>query len=121
MHSRLQCIACGESYPIDRLLYICPACGGLLDICHDTNTLSGNVLRELFDGRLGTLDAPYRSGVWRYKELVYPDAPDDLIVSRPEGNTPLYEAPGWRNGPASAVCGSSTRAKIQPARSRIAA
>jgi len=93
MHSRLQCIACGESYPMDRLLYTCPACGGLLDICHDMNALRGTISRELFDGRLGTLDAPYRSGVWRYKELVYPNAPDDRIVSRPEGNTALYEAP----------------------------
>ncbi len=43
--------------------------------------------------RLGTLDAPYNSGVWRYKELIYPDVDDALIVSRPEGNTNLYHSP----------------------------
>jgi len=46
-----------------------------------------------FDQRLGTLDFPYSSGVWRYKELVYPDLDDGLIVSRNEGNTNLYHVP----------------------------
>jgi hypothetical protein len=27
--------------------------------------------------------------VWRYRELVMPSATDDVIVSHPEGNTPL--------------------------------
>jgi threonine synthase len=41
-----------------------------------------------------------RSGVWRYRELVLPLA-DEHIVSRQEGNTPLYgvgasERSGWR-------------------------
>lgn len=45
--------------------------------------------RSTFDDRLGTLDHPLRSGVWRYRELM-PDFPDDVIVSRQEGNTNLY-------------------------------
>ncbi len=45
------------------------------------------------NSRLGTLDAPFNSGVWRYKELVYPDVDESLIVSRPEGNTNLYRVP----------------------------
>jgi threonine synthase len=32
--------------------------------------------------------------VWRYKQLVYPNVDDAHIVSRPEGNTNLYDAPG---------------------------
>ncbi|HYO89726.1 MAG TPA: threonine synthase [Candidatus Limnocylindrales bacterium] len=50
------------------------------------------VSRALFDSRLGALALPYRSGVWRYKELVYPDLPDEQIVTRPEGNTNLYQS-----------------------------
>jgi len=84
---------CGRQYRTDAVIYTCETCSGLLDVQHDLDALRRSVSRELFDRRLGTLDAPYNSGVWRYKELVYPNAPDELIVSRPEGNTNLYNAP----------------------------
>jgi threonine synthase len=80
---------CQQRYPIDDVRYTCDACGGLLDVQHEFPPVS----RTLFDDRLGTLDAPYRSGVWRYKELVYPGIDDALIVSKPEGNTTLYHVP----------------------------
>jgi threonine synthase len=84
---------CGRQYRTDSVIYTCEACGGLLDVQHDMDALRHTVTRETFDRRLGSLDAPYNSGVWRYKEMIYPNAPDDLIVSRPEGNTNLYRAP----------------------------
>jgi threonine synthase len=84
---------CGRQYRTDSVIYTCEHCGGLLDVQHDMDKLRQSVSRGLFDSRLGTLDTPYNSGVWRYKEMVYPDAPDDLIVSRPEGNTNLYRTP----------------------------
>jgi threonine synthase len=93
MHSILQCINCGRQYSIDAVIYECEACSGLLDVQHDTDWLKATVSRELFDGRMGTMQIPYRSGVWRYKELVAPYAHDDEIVSRPEGNTNLYDLP----------------------------
>lgn len=93
MQSVLQCIACGKQYPTNQVIYTCDSCGGLLDVIHDLDTLKTTATRELFDSRLGTLEAPYNSGVWRYKELVYPDIANDLIVSRPEGNTNLYHTP----------------------------
>lgn len=95
MPSILQCLDCGQQYPINQLMYTCETCGGLLDVQHDLATLKATVSRDLFDARLGLgpLDAPYNSGVWRYKELVYPDVPDHMIVSRPEGNTNLYPVP----------------------------
>ncbi|MEL6270544.1 MAG: threonine synthase, partial [Chloroflexota bacterium] len=95
MPSILQCMDCGQQYPIDRLMYTCEACGGLLDVIHDMDTLKKTVTRETFDARLGAgpLDAPYNSGVWRYKELIYPDLPDSEVISRPEGNTNLYDVP----------------------------
>jgi len=76
-------------------MYTCEACGGLLDVLHDMDWLKQTVTRETFDARLGAglLDAPYNSGVWRYKELIYPDVPNDVVVSRPEGNTNLYDTP----------------------------
>ena len=93
MSSILQCMDCGEQYPIDRIIYQCEKCGGLLDVCHDLDWLQKTVTRATFDTRLGTLDAPYNSGVWRFKELVYPDVAVENIVSRPEGNTNLYFTP----------------------------
>jgi threonine synthase len=84
---------CARQYPTDMVIYTCESCGGLLDVQHDLDALKGIVSRELFDQRLGTLDFPYNSGVWRYKELIYPQIEDAHIVSRGEGNTNLYHAP----------------------------
>jgi threonine synthase len=81
---------CGRQYPTDSVTFTCETCGGLLDVQHDLDTLRHTVTRETFDNRLGTLDAPYKSGVWRYKELIYPDVAPQDIISKPEGNTNLY-------------------------------
>src|SRR5262249_44875779 len=63
------------------------------DVEHDLESLKPRISRELFDSRLGALDQPYNSGVWRYKELVFPEADDNAIVTRGEGNTTLYKTP----------------------------
>lgn len=93
MPSILQCIDCGQQYPINQVMYTCEQCDGLLDVIHDFTNTKTPITQELFDNRLGSLDAPYNSGVWRYKELIYPDIEDDKIVSRMEGNTNLYHLP----------------------------
>lgn len=82
---------CAQQYPIQRVIYTCEVCGGLLDVKHDFG--GERISRQLFDGRLGGLDAPFASGVWRYKELVYPGIGDRSIVSGMEGNTNLYPLP----------------------------
>ncbi len=97
----LQCIRCHRSYPAGEVRYVCD-CGGLLDVWHDLETLRHHVSRGLFDGRLSGAPGPRvtpttSSGVWRYREIILP-ATADTIVSRSEGNTPLYEHPrlsGW--------------------------
>lgn len=91
MLSLLQCMDCGEEYPINKVIYTCEKCGGLLDVKHDFDTIKTQISRETFDQRLGALDAPYNSGVWRYKELIYPDVAIENIVTRGEGNTNLYK------------------------------
>jgi threonine synthase len=82
---------CGQQYPINQVRYGCDLCDGLLDIVHDWSDM--RITRETFDARLGSLRKPFNSGVWRYKELIYPDVPDSMIVSKPEGNTNLYNLP----------------------------
>ena len=93
MHSILQCMDCEQQYPITELIYTCHSCGGLLDVIHDWDALDITINRQLFDQRLGTFETPYNSGVWRYKELIYPGIDNSLIVSKPEGNTNLYMRP----------------------------
>ena len=96
MGSILQCMDCGQQYPINQLIYTCDHCGGLLDVRHDLASIKQSINRDLFDARLGATPSktPYHSGVWRYKELVYPDLDEKLIVTRPEGNTNLYRFRG---------------------------
>jgi len=93
---QLQCIRCTAVYPIEQVRYVCD-CGGLLDVNHDLEALRPEVNRYLFDGRLEGAPKPnvaptVNSGVWRYRELILP-VMADAIVSRPEGNTPLYHHP----------------------------
>lgn len=91
--SLLQCIDCGHTHQLDDPVYVCGQCGGLLAVEHDLERLRPAVSRALFDSRLGEVEPPYNSGVWRYKELVFPGAEPDQIITRGEGNTNLYRVP----------------------------
>lgn len=92
MTSVLQCMDCQQQYSMERVIYACERCGGLLDVLHQWDD-APPITRDLFDARLGTLDFPYLSGVWRYKELIYPAVALEHVVTKPEGNTNLYPSP----------------------------
>jgi threonine synthase len=64
-------------------------CGGLLSVEHGPPSRRGVDLRAYFALRRGAMseNPVAASGVWRYRELVMPNA--EQIVSHPEGNTPL--------------------------------
>jgi threonine synthase len=71
---------------------------GGLETPADMPPTEGAAWRQLFDERAATppiwpvgSDAMLlnSSGVWRYRELILP-APEQYVVSRPEGNTGLY-------------------------------
>lgn len=84
---------CGALYALDDRLYVCPRCGGLLDVEREMETsVSGEHLRALWSERLTSFDRRDRSGVWRYRELL-PFDDDAPVVTLTEGNTPLYDAP----------------------------
>ncbi len=86
---------CPGQWPLYKVIYTCPTCGGLLEVAHDVEALrnrSGAAWMRLFDERSGTTQFPFGSGVWRYKEWVVPDLPDENIVSTFEGNTNLFWA-----------------------------
>lgn len=86
--THLRCPDTGETFAADRTDFRGPT-GAPLEIVHDLPAVS----RTLFDGRLIRPPRPYDSGVWRFRELIHPTLPDAHVVSRPEGNTALYEAP----------------------------
>ena len=87
---KLRCIECKREYPISDIRYRCE-CGDLLEVVHELNRAQAHVLRKRFDERWGSKNRPFSSGVWRYKELIL-DVDERFIVSKPEGNTNLYEA-----------------------------
>jgi threonine synthase len=81
----VRCMDCEARYDGTTLLTSCPACGGLLDITVPLN-------RPISPGELGqgAPETTRHSGVWRYWPLL-PQLPADAIVTRWEGNTPLYQ------------------------------
>src|SRR5207245_825576 len=91
------CASCGQELAASDPRQRCPACRGLLELRHRAPPMTHGGLRALLDSRLGVRRGPLASGVWRYRELVLPEA-DDSLVSYPEGNTPLLARPavaGW--------------------------
>jgi len=63
---------------------------GDLELVHDWDDLDAERLRRTFRERLGERHTIHASGVWRYRELIAPELPDEAIVTRGEGNTRLY-------------------------------
>src|SRR6266581_512633 len=82
---------CGARFALNERLYVCSRCGGLLEIAQDRQSDPAQ-LRTVWTTRLVSFDPRYRSGVWRYRELL-PFADDAPLVTLAEGNTPLYDAP----------------------------
>ena len=92
------CDACDARFGARDARVQCASCGGLLHVQHPQPPTCGVALRESFDARLlpargpqGT--GPGDSGVWRFRELVMPDASDEDLVTQGEGNTPLLARP----------------------------
>lgn len=84
---------CGETYPLDEVVYSCKNCGGLLEVTHDAEELkkrSAQEWKDLFDERYRRNAWPYGSGVWGKKEWVCPYVEDDNIVSLYEGGSNLF-------------------------------
>lgn len=81
---RVTCMDCGRAFSGDRALTTCPSCGGLLDA---SIRLDRKLTPAAFARVPGSLAE--RSGVWRFAPLL-PEIPATRIVTRQEGNTPLY-------------------------------
>ena len=94
--AQLQCIEdnCHARYPIDRQIYTCVACGGLLDVVYDFSPdASASEMKAIFLERKAAGSSLDQSGVWRFRELLPFVSDLSQVVTLAEGNTPLYDAP----------------------------
>ena len=82
--SLFKCINCGEQVPLEQSTYACPACGSLLEVHIEPDwftSKSAEAWKTLFDSRLAGQPGPDGSGVWRFREWVLPDLPEEHIVT----------------------------------------
>jgi len=75
------CIACGEKYDADEILYSCKRCGDLLEVKYDYDAIEAKL--EKSDWQTLPLS------VWRYKDFM-PIRDPSKIVSLNEGGTGLH-------------------------------
>ena len=86
---------CPGEHSIWQALYLCPSCGGLLQVAHDIDALKHRApaaWMRLFDDRYKRTAWPYGSGVWGKKEWVCPGLRNENVVSMDEGGTNLLWA-----------------------------
>ena len=86
---------CGGVYGLRERIYICPRCGGTLEIdcALESSRAAGNpaALRRRWASRAASHEPIDRSGVWKYREML-PFAEPIPFVTLFEGSTPLYGA-----------------------------
>src|SRR3990172_12756103 len=95
MRAYLQCIEdnCRKVLPSSSKAYVCPKCGGLLDVNYDFQITDPDSLKLTFYQRRLSNDSLDLSGVWRYRELIHFCNDLSNVVTMQEGNTPIYTAP----------------------------
>jgi threonine synthase len=90
----LRCIdpQCGETLGADDTGFVCPRCGGLLDVAYDWQRLRPPASLREFEAKWAERAQPLNfSGVWRFRELL-PFAAPDKIMTIGEGQTILQKA-----------------------------
>ena len=94
--ARFVCFAgCGETHPLDAIVYRCSRCGSLLDVEHDLEALRATppaAWTGLFDQRMLGRERHHASGVWSKLEWVLPEIAPESIVTFGEGRSHLLRA-----------------------------
>jgi threonine synthase len=89
-----RCIApaCGATTALDEIHFVCPRCGGLLDVAYDWERLAPPKTLSFFESKWAERANPLSfSGVWRFRELL-PFAPPEQVLTIGEGQTILQRA-----------------------------
>ncbi len=89
----MKCINCGATFEISMVLYHCEKCGDLLDVVYEFTDIATELLKALWQERRKSNNPIDVSGVWRYRELLPFYSNYSNIVTFPEGNTPILDAP----------------------------
>src|SRR5579862_6083889 len=93
-----QCInpECGETYPLNSIVYQCKRRNSLLEVQHDMKALaerSAADWKALFERRYKGNEWPFGSGVWGKQEWILPQInTEHNVVSLYEGGTNLFWA-----------------------------
>jgi threonine synthase len=83
---------CGGTASVDDTSFVCPTCGGLLDVAYDWNRLPPPRSLRDFEAKWAERSNPLNfSGIWRFRDLL-PFAPPDKIMTIGEGQTILQKA-----------------------------
>ncbi len=76
----VECVNCGETLPCDRVLTVCPKCGGVLLFRYDLARVAESVSMKILEKREDTF--------WKFRELL-PMSSHASIVSLGEPYTPI--------------------------------
>jgi threonine synthase len=92
VHQRCINPACAGTCALDDTSFVCPRCGGLLDVAYDWNRLAPPKTLACFEAKWAERANPLSfSGVWRFRELL-PFAEPDKVLTIGEGQTILQRA-----------------------------
>ncbi|MFN0107739.1 MAG: threonine synthase [Blastocatellia bacterium] len=81
-----QCFECARTFSLGEIEYVCPECGGNLDVLYDYERIGQKFSKAL-------LAADSNFTMWRYRPLL-PIADSSPVPPLSVGWTPLYDAPG---------------------------
>jgi threonine synthase len=85
---------CAATYDVGEVRTACDACGSLLDVVYDWDSLPVPRSLEAFEEKWSRRHEPLCfSGVWRFSDLL-PFAPPNKIVTIGEGQTLLHPSEG---------------------------
>src|SRR5438445_2168090 len=85
---------CAATCEVSDTSFLCPRCGGLLDVAYDWNRLPPPRTLRDFEAKWAERHNPLNfSGVWRFRELL-PFAEPDKVLTIGEGQTILQCADG---------------------------
>ena len=85
---------CAATRSVDDTAFVCPRCGGLMDVAYDWDRLRPPRSLPEFEAKWSRRSDPLCfSGVWRFRELL-PFAPPDKVLTIGEGQTILQRADG---------------------------
>ena len=84
--------ACAATAAVEDTAFVCPRCGGLMDVAYDRRRLPPPKSLRDFEAKWADRADPLAfSGVWRFRELL-PFAPPERVLTIGEGQTILQKA-----------------------------